>query len=410
MKKYFARCERAWREQDTGPGHWAYRLAADPKQFQIFPPEIVSECIGYLDQAAAAATEELVKDRVHFFRKTFEITELLAGNYWASREVEKLVEGGASLEQVAEAMRAMAERIVADDIDNFIAERVGDDPIAFYPPKPSWIAPLKSGAATQAKRWCASQIAATEIEAARQAGAVKADAIRQAIDARITEVFGTGGEESYQRSVSQIRAMATKVGTVTRVQQPPRVDGVLDEAVWQQADALTDFIKWGQAEPAGYVTRVRLAHDGANLFVALDCEQDTSSLVTRAAPRDGSTWKDDSVEIFISAEMKGVEYVQFIINAAGAFFDQWRRTEEEDYAQCLARNLDCDWAAKIEKDRWTAEMRLPLGEFGCDPQAHSVIRMNFVRNVQGKQAEISSWFSSIKAHADALSRSWIVFE
>jgi len=53
MKKYFARCERAWREQDTGPGHWAYRLAADPKQFQIFPPEIVSECIGYLGDGRA---------------------------------------------------------------------------------------------------------------------------------------------------------------------------------------------------------------------------------------------------------------------------------------------------------------------------------------------------------------------
>jgi len=410
MKRYFARCERAWREQDTGPGHWAYRLAADPKQFEIFPPEVVEECIGYLDQAADVAEDDVVKQRIHFFRKTFEITELLGSNYWASQGVGELMEKGAPLDQVAAAMREMTERLVAQDIDEYIAERVGDDPIAFHPPKQGWIAPLKSGAATVAKRWCASQLARSEIEAARAAGNVNADAIRQAIEGRIADALGTGGNEAYQRVVAQIRAMATKVGTAARTDTPPAVDGVLDDAVWQRASSLTDFTKWGQADASDYVTRVRLAHDGANLFVALDCEQDTSSLVTRAAARDGSTWKDDSVEIFVSAEMEDVEYVQFIINAAGAFFDQWRRTPEENYAECLARDFDAEWAAKVEKDRWSAELRLPLKEFGCDPATDNLVRMNFVRNVQGKQGEISSWFSSIKAHADPLSRGWIVFE
>jgi len=50
---------------------------------------------------------------------------------------------------------------------------------------------------------------------------------------------------------------------------------------------------------------------------------------------------------------------------------------------------------------------------GCahphDPDA--LIRMNFVRNAhEEKETRISAWFSSLRAHADPLSRGWILFE
>jgi len=410
MKQYFALCERAWRENNFGHGHWAYRLAADPAQFRIFPPETIAACIGYLDEAAGQAESQIVSDRIHFFRKTFEITELLASNYWAGYEIEEMMDAGASIEDVAAAMRRMAERVGEMDIDGYMAERVGDDPIAFHPPKQAWIAPLKSGGATIAKRWAASQLAAQQIEAAAQAGALDAAALREAISDSVTEVFGEGGSDGYRTIVEQVRAMATKVGTAVRADVAPTIDGRLDEDLWQGADVLTDFIKWGQATQSDHVTRVRLAHDGEDLFIALECEQDTSDLVTKASPRDGSTWHDDSVEIFISPRYGDYEYVQLIINAAGAFFDQWRRDEEMQYGDALAHDLDAEWAATVEDDRWIAEIRVPLTEFGVEPTPGSLLPMNFVRNVQGGDGEISSWFPSIRAHADAISRGWVVLE
>lgn len=410
MKRYFARAEAAWRENNFGHGHWAYRLAADPAQFRIFPPEVVREMIGYLDEAAALAPDDVVRDRIGFFRKTFEITELLAGNYWASYEVEELMDAGAPVEEIAAAMRRVAERLGTVDVDAYIDERVGDDPIAFHPPKQAWIAPLKSGGVTVAKRWAASQLASEEIAAARAAGEIDAEALRTAISASVDRVFGSGGDEGYRTIVEQVRAMATKVGTAVRAEQAPTIDGRLDEPVWQRADVLSEFIKWGMADPAKYATRVRLAHDGRDLFIALECEQDTSNLVTAAAPRDGSTWKDDSVEIFMSPSYGDPAYVQLIVNAAGAFFDQWRRTEEMTYAEALAHNFDAQWAASVQEGRWTAEVSIPMAAFGFDPQPGALLPMNFVRNVQGADAEIASWFPSIRAHADAISRGWVVIE
>jgi hypothetical protein len=53
---------------------------------------------------------------------------------------------------------------------------------------------------------------------------------------------------------------------------------------------------------------------------------------------------------------------------------------------------------------------IPLAEFGGRPTRNSLLRLNLARNVQGKNSEISAWFLSVKAHADPLSRGWIVFE
>ncbi len=410
MKRYFARCERAWREQDTGRGHWAYRLAADPKQFDIFPPQVLDECTGYLDQAAAMAESQLVRDRINFFRKTWDVTLLLAGQAWAAKDVQALIEQDSSMADVAAALREMATRISSVDIDTFMREKIGDDPVAYYPPKPSWISPLKAGAATNAKRWSAAKLASDAVDRARLSGDLDAEQLRADILTDIDKHFGTAGTEAYMQTVAEIRRMATRVATVARVDTPPVVDGIIEDAAWQGADEIGTFTKYGEAAEAEYVTRAWMVHDGKDLYVALACYQDTSDLKVEAAARDGNTWHDDSVELFFNPRMAEFPYVQFIINAAGAFFDQHGQNDLQTYQERLAADFECDWAANVEEDRWTAEIRIPMDDIGCRIADHQLLRVGIIRNVMSGDGEISAWFPSIKAHADPLSRGWIVFE
>lgn len=410
MAAHFARCERAWREQSTGRGHWAYRMAGDPKQFQVFPPEVLADCTRHLNEAAAIARDPLVKERIAFFRKTWEVTALLAGRYWASREVEDLIAAEAPIEGVAQAMRRMADRLAAVDIDAFMEERVGDDPIAFHPPKQAWIAPLKAGAETSARRWAAAHIAGEAVGQVRDAGQVEAMALRQAIGEHLDATFGQGGKDGYARIVGDISAMARKVTTVVRTDRAPVIDGRLDDEVWSRADEMTGFSKWGQTSPADYTTRTWCAHDGHNLFIALSCPQDTGDLRTQAAPRDGYAWRDDSIEIFINPQMAEFPYAQLIVTAGGAFFDQWARSGEQSYDERLAADFNCEWSVEVEAHGWTAEVMVPLSELECSPAEHPLLRVDVVRNVQGDQPEISAWFPSVGSHADPLSRGWVVFE
>lgn len=409
MKRYFFLAEDAWRSQQ-GSGAWAYRLAADPAQFLVFPPAVIEEMTGCLKEAAALAKDDLVKQRIEFFAKTFGLTRILAGNYWAGRQVQELIEQNAPVEEVATAMREMADKIANVDVDTYFKATFENDPIAYFPPLNGWFEPLKAGATTNATRYFAAAVAGEAIKLAQASGKLDGETIRQNIDRRSAEIFGSGGSPVYRDTVARMRDMSLKIGTAVK-SEAPKVDGVLDEPVWQRADVLTGFIMWGSTNPAEQVTKVRLCHDGKDLYVALECPQDTSNLVVQSAARDGSTWKDDSVEIFFNAGMEAAPHAQFIINAAGAFFDQYDKDGKQDYAERLARNFDCSWAAKVYPDKWTAEVRLPLRELGVDPQKLSLARMNFVRNCHvGKDMAISAWFSSLRAHADPLSRGWILFE
>jgi hypothetical protein len=246
---------------------------------------------------------------------------------------------------------------------------------------------------------------------ARQEATLSGAAIRANVDQRVRQLFGGEGSPRYRETVARLRDMALKVGVAAKADGAMKVDGVLDEPVWQRADVLTDFIVWGSTAPANFVTEIRLAHDGKDLYVGMECVQDTGKLVVAAAPRDGSTWTDDSIEVFVNKGMDAAPHAQFILNAAGAFFDQYDQDGTKDYAGRLAYNFRADWAAKVHPDKWTGELRIPLHELGITPAPDALIRMNFVRNAhEGKDARISAWFSSMRAHADPLSRVWILFE
>jgi hypothetical protein len=264
---------------------------------------------------------------------------------------------------------------------------------------------------TNATRYFAATVANDAVAMARQQGKLDGATIRANIDKRVPEIFGNEGSPKYRELVARMHDMAMKVGAAAKADGPIEVDGVLDEPVWQRADVLTDFIVWGSTAPSDFVTKIRLSHDEKNLYVGMECVQDTKNLVTQAAARDGNTWKDDSVEIFVNKGMEAQPYAQFILNAAGSFFDQYDTDGSGDYAAHLAKNFNASWAAKVYPDKWTGEVRIPLDELGIKPAPDTLLRMNFVRNAhQGDTTHISAWFSSLRAHADALSRGWILFE
>ena len=62
---------------------------------------------------------------------------------------------------------------------------------------------------------------------------------------------------------------ATKVVRVVRVETRPVIDGRLDEAIWQQADVITDFhqIRPGNGTPPSERTEVYLLYDSDALYI-----------------------------------------------------------------------------------------------------------------------------------------------
>jgi len=111
MKKYFARCEQALSENprylNCREGFFVF---ARDVLFDAYPPEVVAECTAYLDEAQRLARSDLVKQRLHFFRKTWDMGALFARAYWGSSEVRSLIEQEAPLQEIAAAMKDLPVR------------------------------------------------------------------------------------------------------------------------------------------------------------------------------------------------------------------------------------------------------------------------------------------------------------
>lgn len=61
--------------------------------------------------------------------------------------------------------------------------------------------------------------------------------------------------------------------TIGRADQPPVIDGVVDDVVWNSAQPFSNFIQQepSEGEPASERTEIRFLLDRQNLYVALVC-------------------------------------------------------------------------------------------------------------------------------------------
>ncbi len=160
--------------------------------------------------------------------------------------------------------------------------------------------------------------------------------------------------------------------------QPPRVDGALDDPIWQQAARIADFVDYRQsAIPAAAATEVLLLHDREHLYLGFRCyEPALNQLKTAAAAHDGNVFADDSVELFLDTNHDQHSYWQLAFNAAGVQFDQ-RCVGAQDagqnvfmvnYEQREVRDTAWNgvWTVRTSRqaDRWEAEVAIPFATVG----------------------------------------------
>ena len=92
---------------------------------------------------------------------------------------------------------------------------------------------------------------------------------------------------------------AARIMTALRINpHPPKIDGRLDDAIWQQSPVSSDFLQLDpvEGEAASEKTTVQIAYDEEGLYVGIRCyDGDSEGIVSRLTRRDGETearWRD----------------------------------------------------------------------------------------------------------------------
>lgn len=161
-------------------------------------------------------------------------------------------------------------------------------------------------------------------------------------------------------AVPAAAAAETERFEISRATSPIHVDGVLDEAAWEQATALPVNHEWFPSDGvAGPVTTTALlTYDDERLYVALRADDpEPARIRARFADRDTPT-DDDTVGFFIDPFHDGRRAFQFRINPLGVQMDAVNSDVEgsEDFS------WDAIWdaAARITAEGYVVEVALPF--------------------------------------------------
>ncbi|MCX7919279.1 MAG: family 20 glycosylhydrolase [bacterium] len=171
---------------------------------------------------------------------------------------------------------------------------------------------------------------------------------------------------------------------------PPNVDGILDDACWQKAKPVTNFLDYQTAMPKREQTEVWIVYDSENIYIAFrGYESKMEQLVGKFTTENDPVYLDDSFEVFISPFMVTVNnnYYHFVTNILGTKYSMFHG--DERYAGAETKLV---WEVKTgrELNAWIAEFKIPFSTLAVRGYNERYWRINFCRNELPHQ-ETSSW-------------------
>jgi hypothetical protein len=184
----------------------------------------------------------------------------------------------------------------------------------------------------------------------------------------------------------------------TPCNEPPTIDGKLDEPVWQAAKGGTEFYHWLSDERRAIPTTVKAAYDGACLYVAVRCEdQGREHIHAEAKDEDvNGLISDTRLELFIDANRDYRTYIQFMLNPIGsrADLDCRKAIRFVSRPPFGHRIIDPEWnsdfraGVQVGDEEWTAEMAFPYRILDAQPpRPGDAWGFNLVRCGTGKGRE-----------------------
>lgn len=144
-----------------------------------------------------------------------------------------------------------------------------------------------------------------------------------------------------------------------RTEAEMTVDGALDEPFWKECAVATGLVDQRTGKPVADQTLIRIAYTSTHLYLGVEClDRNMAAIHATERREDRAFVGDDWVEVHFDPPHNHRGKYAFFTNPLGT-----RADANEGPSGVFNYGWTADWqcAAKILPDRWTFEMRLPLG-------------------------------------------------
>jgi hypothetical protein len=145
-----------------------------------------------------------------------------------------------------------------------------------------------------------------------------------------------------------------KTASATRIETPPRVDGILNDPCWLMSQPIIDFEQFLPLfnTPPGYITEVKIVYDDQAVYIgAFMNDPYPDSIPMQLGNRDDENMNVDFFGIEFDTYNNQLDGYTFIVTSAGVQIDS-RETDD---------TYDAVWwsEVKVTSEGWYAEMKIP---------------------------------------------------
>ena len=185
--------------------------------------------------------------------------------------------------------------------------------------------------------------------------------------------------------------VAVKVATA------PKVDGILDDEIWKEANEASDFIQYSpyNGTESKYKTVVKILYDNTALYIgALMYDSSPDSIYTELGVRDSdNNLNADKFTVDISPYNDGINGATFKVSVSGVQSDRPPRINMGGGGgHGGGDSWDAVWESKtsIFDGGWVAELKIPYSALRFPKDDDQTWGINFWREVR-RDREQSSW-------------------
>ncbi len=177
------------------------------------------------------------------------------------------------------------------------------------------------------------------------------------------------------------RSLPAPVVKAARVGKDFKVDGKLNESVWQKTKpAHLECQSANSVARPDLSTTVRLLWSDRYLYLGYECPFTELTMFKPAQPKKErfGLWEKDVVEAFIGTDWQNVKkYFEFEVAPNNEKLDLTLNLPEKDFPW----SSGFESVVKVDQKRkvWTAEWRIPFAALGETPKAGSRWRLNLYR-------------------------------
>ncbi|MCL6267264.1 DUF5916 domain-containing protein [Flagellimonas myxillae] len=172
-------------------------------------------------------------------------------------------------------------------------------------------------------------------------------------------------------------------------QEPPAIDGLLNDPVWDLVEWAGDFIEFQPDENTApsQQTKFKIVYDNKNLYIGVRCyDSEPDKIVKRLSRRDG--FEGDFVEFNIDSYHDKRTAFSFTATVAGV--------KGDEFVSNNGTNWDESWnpiwytKSNVDEEGWTVEFKIPLSQLKFGSAANQVWGLQATRRIF-RDEERSVW-------------------